>query len=102
MSFIVVYITHANLKNAKKISDELLKKRLIACANYFPIQSSYWWKGKIENSDEIVSIVKTKKENWNKLKREVEKIHPYEIPCIMKFDVEANEDYEKWINEETK
>ena len=61
MSFIVVYITHANLKNAKKISDELLKKRLIACANYFPIQSSYWWKGKIENSDEIVSIVKKKK-----------------------------------------
>ena len=86
----------------KHRDDILLKKRLIACVNFFPIESSYWWKGKIENSDEIVSIVKTKKENWNKLKREVEKIHPYEIPCIMKFDVEANEDYEKWINEETK
>src|SRR3989344_7857482 len=102
MSFIAVYITHANLKNAKNICDELLKKRLIACANYFPIKSSYRWKGKIENSDEIVSIVKTRKENWDKVKNEVEKIHPYEIPCIMKFIVEANEDYERWINGETK
>lgn len=102
MKFIIIYVTHKNPEEAKKVGDYLLKKRLIACVNYFPIQSAYWWKGKIENSKEIVSLLKTKKENWLKVKKEVQKIHPYETPCIMKLEVEANEDYAKWIKEETK
>lgn len=102
MGFIIVYITHKNQEEAEKIVSHLLNKKLIACANIFPIKSSYWWKGKIENSDEVVSIAKTKKENWKKIKSEVKKIHSYEVPCIIKMDVEANEEFEKWINEEVR
>lgn len=80
----------------------MLAKRLIACVNYFPIQSAYWWKGKIENSKEVVTLCKTRRENWKKVRDEVKKIHPYETPCIMKLEVEANEDYAKWIIKETK
>ena len=89
------------MKEAKKVSNYLLKNKLIACVNYFPIESAFWWRGKISKSKEIVSLVKAKKENWSKIKEEVKKIHPYNTPCIMKFDVEANEDYEKWVNDET-
>ena len=102
MAFIILYVTHENLKNAQKIASHLLQKKLIACANFFPIKSSYWWKGKIENSEEIVSLLKTRKENWEKVKSEIKKIHPYETPCIIKMNVEANEDYESWVNDETK
>ena len=101
MKFILIYVTHKNLKEAKKVADFLLRKKLIACVNYFPIESAYWWKGKIENSKEIVSLLKTKKENWNKVKEEIEKSHPYETPCIIKIEAEANKDYAKWINKET-
>lgn len=101
MEFIIIYITHPDMKTAKKIVSSLMKKRLVACGNFFPIQSSYYWKGKIENSKETVSIVKTKKKNWKKVKTEVVKIHPYETPCIMKLNVNANDDYESWINKET-
>lgn len=102
MKFIIIYTTNPNLKEAKRVAEYLLRKKLIACANHFPIQSSYWWKGKIENSKEIVSILKTKKENWAKVKNEIQKIHTYETPCIMKLEVEANDDYAKWIKGETK
>ncbi len=102
MGFIIVYITHKNLKEAKKVVSYLLKKKLIACANFFPIKSLYLWKGKTENSKEIVSILKTKKQNWNKVKEEVKKIHPYELPCIMRLNVESNKEYESWICSETK
>ena len=102
MTFIILYVTHKNLENAQKVASHLLQKKLIACANFFPITSSYWWKGKIENSEEIVSLLKTRKENWEKVKSEIKKIHPYETPCIMKINAEANADYESWINEETK
>lgn len=102
MKFIIIYITHKNLKEARKIVSCLLHKKLIACANFFPIESSYWWKGKIVSAKETVSIVKTRKENWKKVKDEVKKIHPYETPCIMKIGVEANQNYTDWINKETK
>lgn len=94
---IIIYVTYPNKEEAKKITAHLLNKKLIACANVFPIKSSYWWKGNIENSDEFVSIVKTRKENWKKVKEKVKKIHSYDVPCIIKFDVEADEEYEKWV-----
>lgn len=101
MGFIIIYITYPNLKSAKQVSTHLLKNHLIACVNYFPIQNSYWWNGKIEHSKEIVSIVKTRKRNWRKVQSEIKKLHPYTTPCIMKMDVRANADYESWINKET-
>lgn len=89
----------------------MLRDKLIACANYFPIESAYWWlatslandggNGKIVHSKEIVSIVKTRKENWTKVKKAVEAMHPYETPCIMKLEVESNKAYADWIKKET-
>lgn len=99
MKFILIYTTNPNLKEAKKIGKYLLENKLIKCANYFPIESSYEWKGKIENAKEIVAIFKTAKKNWKKIKEEVEKMHSYEIPCIIKIEVEANEKFEKWVGE---
>jgi periplasmic divalent cation tolerance protein len=101
MPFIFVYVTNPNKKEAKKIALHLLKKRLIACSNIFPIESFYWWKGRIKNAKEVVLIVKTRKENFKKVKNEIKKIHSYSIPCIIKFDVEANKEYEEWLKKET-
>ena len=102
MNYIIIYITHPNIKTAKKIINVLLDKHLISCANFFPVQSAYRWKNKVVNSKEIVSIIKTKSANWNKIKSEVEKIHPYEIPCILKINMEANKKFADWIDSETK
>lgn len=101
MSFIAIYVTHKNMEEAEKVSSRLLQQKLIACVNFFPIKSSYRWKGKIESSEEIVSLLKTRTENWEKVKNEVMKIHPYETPCIIKMSVKANDAYESWIKKET-
>ena len=49
----------------------------------------------------MVSLLKTKEENWEKVKAEILKIHLYKTPCILKINVEANEEYERWVREET-
>jgi len=100
--FIIIYIAYPNLKEAKRVTGMLLKRRLIACANYFPVASVYRWKGKVENAKEVVSILKTKRTNWGKVKKAVEARHPYETPCIMKLEVESNEAFADWIEKETK
>jgi periplasmic divalent cation tolerance protein len=99
MSFALIYITHPSEAAAQRVSQHLLEQKLIACANIFPITSAYWWQGAIQNEQEWISIVKTILENYEGVKKEIEKVHEYEVPCILKIVVEANDAYEQWIQE---
>ncbi len=95
--FLLIYITNPSKEAAQKLCDHLLEQKLIACANVFPIESAYWWQGSIAREGEYVSIVKTSPNHWEAVKTAVEKVHSYEVPCILKIEVEANEAYEQWI-----
>ena len=102
MNFVFIYITNPTKQEARKVAKHLLKKRLIACANIFPISSLYWWKGKIIDEKESVLIAKTIEANFEKVKKEVEKIHSYTIPCIVKIPVSSNKKYFDWLRGEIK
>ncbi|MEK6948812.1 MAG: divalent-cation tolerance protein CutA [Nanoarchaeota archaeon] len=98
----LTYITCKDEQEAVKISKLLLGKRLIACSNIHPTRSLYRWEGKLQDEKEYAIMAKTKGKNFEKIKQEVRKIHSYKMPCILKIDAEANEEYEKWINKEVK
>ena len=100
MGFIVIYITNKDEDAALEVARHLLDKKLIACANTFGVSSMYPWKGDIANEGEIVLLVKTRTSMWNAVRKEIESIHPYECPCIMKINVEANSTYENWIRDQ--
>lgn len=98
----MVYITAKDMDEASKIANYLLDKRLIACANLFPIRSIYSWKGKIENDDEVAMIIKTTHQNVDRIMKEVKKIHSYDVPCIVSYTVnKGDKDYLDWIRNET-
>ena len=96
----LVYITCRDKKEAEKISSRLLKKRLIACANIFPVKSMYWWKNKIVSENENAIIAKTSNKNFKKAAAEVKKLHSYEIPCILRINAAANKEYKEWAKKE--
>ncbi|MFQ6010476.1 MAG: divalent-cation tolerance protein CutA [Candidatus Aenigmatarchaeota archaeon] len=100
MAFNLLYVTCSSKAESKKIARHLLRKRLVACANIFPIESVYWWKGKIGSAKENVLVLKTSKKNAARAGKEIRKIHSYTVPCIIKFNVSANRDYEKWLKGE--
>ena len=102
MKYIFVYITNPTKEEAEKVARRLLEKRLIACANIFPVESLYWWKRKIEKAREFVLIGKTKDKYYGGIVGEVEKIHSYSVPCIAKVPVIFNNRYEKWLGGEIK
>jgi len=93
---IINYITCKNKAEAKKIANQLLKKKLIACANIFPIDSLYKWKGKLQTDKEAVLLVKTTKN----IEKEVKKLHSYECPCIIRINAAANKGFTDWLNAE--
>ena len=99
---VIVYVPCANEEEARKIGKALVEKKLAACANYFPINSIFEWKGKLEESGEVLLLIKTTDERWEAVKEEVKKMHSYEVPCIMKIDAEANKEYADWVNGQVK
>ena len=98
------YITCANIKEAKKISSVLARKKLIACANIFNnIQSVFLWKNKVNYSKEVIIIGKTSKKLQTKIISEVKKIHSYDMPCIVFSKISSgNKEFLKWISNSTR
>lgn len=94
---IIIYSTFPSLKDGKKIADSLLKEKLIACVNFFPVESMYHWKGKIEKSKEIAGMMKTKSKNWQKVQARIKELHPYDIPCVIKIEADGSVEYVRWI-----
>ena len=101
---IFFYITCANIKEAKKISSVLVKKKMIACANIFTnIQSVFLWKKKVNFSKEVIIMGKTTKKRQTKIISEVKKIHSYDMPCIVFSKISSgNKDFLKWISDSTR
>ena len=98
---VFVYITCKDKKEAKKIGLALVKKRLAACCNIFPIESIYWWRGKIINDIEIVLIVKTLEKNFKTIEKEVKRLHSYIVPCIVEIPItRAGQGFLNWLRKE--
>lgn len=102
MDFLMVYVTCKDEDEARSISSHLLERRLVACANMFPVKSMYWWEGKIESEDEVVLIMKTRKEHREHIVKEILKLHSYDVPCVEFLKIkDGNPEYLKWIERET-
>ncbi|MEK7581135.1 MAG: divalent-cation tolerance protein CutA [Patescibacteria group bacterium] len=98
---ILVLTTTDKKSLAQEIGNELLKKKLVACASILPMESSYWWKGKIVNAKEFQLVLKTKPENFEKIEKLIKAIHTYELPEIISINIDkAGKDYLTWIEKE--
>ncbi len=103
MGTVTGFITCANAKEAQKIAQALLRKRLVACANIVPkIESHYWWKGKIAKSSEALLIIKSRKNLLKKIIKEIKALHSYELPVVEFFDSTLNKEAAAWIEKETR
>ena len=101
--YIVIFVTCASKKEASKIANALLNKRIIACANIIgDVKSIFLWRGKVRNTVEILLIIKTTEKNFKKVQKIVRKLHSYEVPEIIGIPITSGDkDYLKWIDEST-
>jgi len=102
MKPVLIISTYPNKKSISKISNDLIKNKIIACVNISKIDSIYSWNGKIQNSPEYIAIFKTVTKNKNKLKKVIAETHPYDVPEIAEIDVTSiNKSYLNWLIEST-
>ena len=99
---VLVYITNPSKEKAKELATHLLEKRLVACVNIFAGNSIYWWEGAIESEGEYILIVKTIEENFDAVRHEIMNFSDYQVPCVVKIPVTANQQFVQWLRSEIK
>lgn len=81
------------------IIDALLAKKLIACADIFPVRSQYCWKGEIADEPRFQAVAYTLADKKDEVVKVVLEMHSDDIPGIIVTPVEANKEYEDWVKE---
>ena len=95
-----IIITTAACKDAAgKIAKLLIEKKLAACVQMFPVESVYFWQGKICEDDEVTLFIKSKTALFEEIASAIKANHEYEVPEIIQIPVTNGfPDYLKWID----
>ena len=96
----VIFITTKDMSEAEKISKALVSKKLVACVNIVKgIKSFFWWEGKVDEANEVLLILKTKRSYFEKIEKAVKLLHSYDVPEIIALPIiEGSKDYLRWVN----
>ncbi len=96
-----VYVTVPRA-DAPSIARRLVDERLAACVNALPCRSTYRWEGEVVEDEESILLAKTTDDRVHALVDRIEAIHPYDVPCIERFDEdEILPAFGEWIEAET-
>ena len=101
--FAVVLVTAPDMDLARRLAKAALEAKLAACANIVPaVESHYWWKVKLESSDEVLLIFRTRQQLLPKLERAVREIHPYDTPEFVALPLTTgSRKYLAWLSDNT-
>lgn len=99
---LVVSVTCKNRGEAERIARALISKKLAACANFFPVQSYFWWKRKQQRSAEYLLTIKTLPSRFAALARAITALHSYELPVIHAHTERTTKAVERWLRESLK
>jgi periplasmic divalent cation tolerance protein len=98
---IIILTTLPDEAVARSLAQELIKNQMAACINILPRMTSiYSWKGKIEEGQEHLLMIKTRAERYAAIEQAIRAQHPYELPEIIATPISHGlPEYLNWIDE---
>jgi periplasmic divalent cation tolerance protein len=101
-SYIQVMTTTETKEQAQAIAQHLVAEKLAVCVQITgPIASTYRWKGKVENAQEWLCLIKTREDFYDKVEKAIKKLHSYETPEIFAVPIiKGSKEYLKWLDNE--
>ena len=101
MKIKIIQTTIDSIKIAESISELLVNNNASPCVQIISnVKSVYRWKNKLEQSSEILLLIKTIPEKIQQCKDIILRYHNYDVPELIVLDGDIIEDdYEVWFNE---
>ena len=100
MDMRLVLVTHPSKEHAERITRGVIDAKLAACVLVTDVKSFYNWEGKLNEDDEVVTILKTSTDKVADLEKYIETNHDYDVPAIILIKAKANESYGNWLNDQ--
>jgi len=99
---IVVLTTCNSEEHGAQLARHLIEHKLAACVNILTgARSFYRWKGEIEQASEVVLVIKSRRDIFEKLREAILHLHSYEIPEVIALPViDGSDAYLSWIDRE--
>lgn len=98
-----LFLTCKDRAEAEKITQVLLEKHLVACAKFLPVDSRYWWEGKIIDDKEVLLLMESVADNFDRIEVEVAKLHSYDTFVLQATPIiHLNKDAITWLTENMK
>jgi periplasmic divalent cation tolerance protein len=94
-----VTTTFPNETAARQAAAALVQERWAACAQVAgPIESTYWWDGRVQRATEWACQLKTTTARVPGLRARLHELHPYDTPEIIVLPiVDGDPDYLRWV-----
>lgn len=88
-------------EHAAEIVRTLVRERFVACGTLFrKARSIYIWKDQMEDSEEVVVVLKTTESAAHAAIARLLELHPYEVPEILEFSPgSVPAAYMNWVEE---
>lgn len=101
--FIEIHWTSGSLDEARRVSRFLVQERYVASAQIIPwFESVTMLDNKLETTQESKVVLKTRLENFNKIREVIEQNCRYEVPEIIWFKIKGgNQSYMDWLRDST-
>jgi periplasmic divalent cation tolerance protein len=101
---ILIVSTAPSEEKARELGTALVNEALIACANIVPqVRSIYSWQGKLCDEHEVVMLLKTRRELFEKVRARLVELHPYECPEVLQVPIEQGHvPYLAWVRSTAK
>jgi periplasmic divalent cation tolerance protein len=102
VAVIAVLTNLPDSESAFNLARAVVQLRLAACANVLaPATSFYRWEGRDEQAVEYPVLIKSTRQAYPRLEQAIRERHPYELPEIIAWPVEAGlPEYLAWVERE--
>ena len=98
----VVLATAPSKDVALDLARALVDRRLAACVNVVAATSVFRWEGEVQQEDEHLMVIKTRRTYVDDIKDLFSEMHPNDLPELIALEVEdGSAEYLKWVRDET-
>lgn len=96
----VTFVTIDTEEHAKTLANALVENEVAACVNIVAgVRSIYRWEGRLCDDGELLLVIKSRQNLFERMSAVIRQHHPYSVPEIISLPIVAgSESYLAWID----
>lgn len=100
--YCIAMTTLEDEESASRLARSVVEAKLAACVQLMHIRSTFRWEGRVEDAAEVLVLMKTRADVYERLQQFISGNHPYDVPEVLQIPVTSGYGpYLSWVNDNT-